>query len=161
MTRNDLTNIILWAGLAAQIAICLRISLIDYREHRIPNRLVATLAAATSLWLIVLGVASDDLGSAAMSLLIGLAVAAITLAIALATGGIGIGDVKLIAPLAATHAWLGRTPGLIAVVAVCAAALLASVISLARGKGLSNRIALAPILTIGLVAGAITHGFVQ
>ena len=161
MTRNDLTNIILWIGLAAQIAMFLRVSWIDYHQHRIPNRLVAPQTVGTCIWVILLGATSDDLGSAATSLLIGVAVAAIALTISLATAGIGMGDVKLIAPLTVTLAWLGRNPGVIALLACCAAALLASGLSLATGNGLSHRIALAPILTIGLIAGTIALGLVQ
>ena len=150
-----------YGGLTAIVTTCLVISWIDYHEHRIPNRLTGPLAAGTALWVLLLGAVTGELGSAAIAMVVGMAIAAGMFATSLATNGIGMGDVKLAAPVAGTLAWLGRNASVTAIITIAAASLLASAVAIARGQGLRHQIPLAPIITIGLVAGVLTDGINQ
>ncbi len=51
---------ILAPGLLAIVAVSGWLSLIDWREHRLPNRIVGPLAAGVAAWLVVLGLATSQ-----------------------------------------------------------------------------------------------------
>jgi len=160
--RDDmLVELIKYGGLTAVVASCVSISWIDYHQHRIPNRLTGPLAAGTVLWLLLLGALTSELGSAVKAIAVGLAMAVGLLAINFATNAIGMGDVKLVAPVAATVTWLGRNPSITTMVVIAAAALLVSGAAIAKGHGLRHQVPLAPIITVGLIGGALAHGIGQ
>ena len=151
-------NVTLWAGLAISVGTCIALSWVDVGEHRLPNQIVARLAAGTAVWLIMLGALDGDLTRSFAAIGWGLLIAVAALALRAITHSIGMGDVKFAAPVAATLAWLGREPSLTALAAMAAAALVGSLVALVQGKGFAHRIPLGLSITIGLIVGAITYG---
>ena len=101
-------------------------SIIDYRQHKVPNWLNGALAAGG---LIVQGVCHGwwdgqqylGVGGALLGVAVGLA----TLIVAWAMGGMGGGDVKL---MAAIGAWVGPW---VCFVSFCAGAMIGGVIAVA------------------------------
>ncbi len=105
----------------------------DCRERRIPNRLVAVGIAAG----LVLGLASHGLRGVAMSF-VGLLCGGAILFVPFALGGIGAGDVKL---LAAVGAILGARGAVFSMLygAVAGGVISAAVIARRRGLGFTAR----------------------
>ena len=71
MSLVDLTNLewsILLPGLVAVAAVAGWLSLIDWREHRLPNNIVGPLAAGVAIWILAMGVVLDDLGRSMVAL---------------------------------------------------------------------------------------------
>jgi len=91
---------------------------IDWRHHRVPNRLTASIAAA-GVVVQCLYFGWDGVLSAGLGMLVGLGL----LIVPWAMYGMGAGDVKL---LAAIGAWFGP---LMTLVAFCAGALLGGLIA--------------------------------
>lgn len=84
------------------------IAVVDAREHRIPNPLVAALTGISLLWLATAAGGGEGLGAAVA--VIGWATAATAAALALhvaTKGAMGMGDVKLVFPVAVVIGWLG------------------------------------------------------
>jgi leader peptidase (prepilin peptidase) / N-methyltransferase len=117
------------------------LTLIDIREHRLPNRL-----NALALTVAVLGVQFD-----ARALLIGVAAFGIFLALHLVTGGgLGLGDVKLAPSLAIV---LGHVdPGLALdalLLTFLTAGLLSAVLLAMRKITVRSRIPFGPFMILG------------
>lgn len=90
----------LGSALAAWLLLATWVAVVDAREHRIPNRLVAGLALAGSVGLGGAMVGGLAWTSVAAGLLVALAVAMATLVLHVVTSGaVGMGDVKLAFPV--------------------------------------------------------------
>lgn len=130
-------------ALAVQALLAVPIAVIDLRHHRIPNPIVATVAAvslsaaATHPALLapaLIAAASVGLGLFALNLL----------------GGLGMGDVKLAAACAMAWGLHGPSIVMLALAAGFALALPATLITMARGDR-RRRIPLGPWLIAGSV----------
>ena len=128
-------------------ALCLAAA-IDLHAYRIPNRLVAALAAAALVAQVLPGFAPAPvlptlLGAAALALPFGLAAL-------LSRGGVGWGDAKLSAALGLA---LGPRGAVLALVATALAAGLGGAAALAaRRRGLRDPLPLAPFFLAGGLA---------
>lgn len=134
------------------------IATVDLREHRIPNRMVAGLAAATVLGLAV-AVAGGGAGAerAGRVVLGAVAVGAVLLALNLASGGaVGMGDVKLSVPAALVVLWFGAGTAWVALAATVlpAACVVAGRAVLGRVQG---PLPLAPFIAVGTGLALVAH----
>lgn len=146
--------LLLIPGLAVVIAIAGLLSWIDYREHRLPNRIVAPLAAGVAVWLLILGLVTSDIGRSATAIAWGFGAFVVFLVLHFAAG-LGMGDVKYAWPIAATLGWFGSSAIEVAVYALILSGGAVGLLSMARGQGRNHRIAYGPFMSIGLVAGLI------
>lgn len=124
------------------------LSVIDFRVHRLPNRIVGPLAAAVTVGLMIAGFAEDDFGRAGRAIGLGLATATLLLVMNL-LGGLGMGDVKYGYPMAATVGWFGWDALLVALVITTTAGAAVAVVMLARG-GRRQHFAYGPYMALGL-----------
>ncbi|MFN8059261.1 MAG: A24 family peptidase [Vicinamibacterales bacterium] len=113
-------------GHVAALGVALAAAVVDLRSRRIPNALTVTAAVLGLAWQAATGGTSGLVGSAA-----GVAIGGAVFFPIFALGGLGGGDVKL---MAALGAWVGPIPVLwIAIYTAMAGAMLAVVVSLAWG----------------------------
>lgn len=138
--------------LAAVILASTWLSVIDFREHRLPNRIVGPLAAAVASGVIIAGVAEDDLSRSWRALGFGLAVAVILL-VANIAGGLGMGDVKYGFPMAATVGWFGWDALSITILITTAAGALVAIAMLLAGRGRNQHLSYGPYMALGLAGG--------
>lgn len=138
--------------LAATIAVVGAVlALYDFREHRLPDRLVFPLYGATAALLGSLAVISGDWARLGFAALGGAALWAVYFVIGL-LGGIGYGDVKLAGILGAWLGWFGFMPLLSGTVLAYLIALPHVIVLIARRRG--GRVPFGPYLIIGaLIAG--------
>ena len=161
---NSAYNVAIAAGLASIMAVAAWLSVIDIREHRLPNRLVAPLSLAATLWVILLGWLTGDLGRSAWALAWGGAAVGLFF-LAHLGAGLGMGDVKFAWPVGVTLGWFGWGSVRIGLIGMCiTGALVALLVQRLRGnaeQGLSKtrRLPFGPFMTIGLVWGVLQAGF--
>lgn len=147
-------NLAAWLTFALFIAGGIPISIVDAREHRIPNRMLFPLAAAVSASLTAQTALSGDVGRLAAAVGLGAALWAVYALVSL-FGGIGFGDVKLGALIGLLLGWHSLT-------AVIAATILAYLLSaphaialILRRDGRSRRIPFGPYLIAGAAIAGI------
>jgi len=134
-----------------------RLSQIDFREHRLPNRIVGPLALFVVVAVLVLGLVDNDLERALVALLVGTAVFAVLFVLGLANG-IGMGDVKFSFPLAALLIWLGDGRLLLAAVVMVLSAGLYTVGLMAWKRSMRFAVPFGPFMAIGFAAAALLLG---
>lgn len=147
---------ILAPGLVAILGVSIWLSVIDWREHRLPNRIVGPLAAGVALWLVVLGAAAGEFDRLAAAFGWGFAGFFVFFALHLAAG-LGMGDVKYAWPVCATLGWFGWTSLRVALIALVLSGGVAGGLAQLRGKGHTHRHAYGPFMAFGLLCG-ITRG---
>ena len=112
---------LLWAGLVAAYqdswvlpaylvlaAGLVVLSVIDIREHRLPNRIVYPLTLAVAALLVVAAIGDDDWSAFGRALLAGVVAVAAFAGLHLASPrSLGLGDVKLVGVLGLALGWLG------------------------------------------------------
>jgi leader peptidase (prepilin peptidase)/N-methyltransferase len=91
----------------ALVSVLVALALIDLDHRRIPNRIVLPATAAASAWMIVAGPFAGGWPRPAMALACGAAGFTLLLLIALISGGMGFGDVKLAGLLGLGLGWFG------------------------------------------------------
>lgn len=138
--------------LAAMVGVSTWLSVIDFREHRLPNRIVGPLAAAVLLSVLIGGLVEDDLGRSGRAVAFGLGMA-VFLLMANILGGLGMGDVKYGFPMAATVGWFGWDAVSVAVLATTFFAAIVAIGILVRGGGRKQHLAYGPYMALGLVLG--------
>lgn len=143
--------------LTAWVAVASRLSAIDLRERRLPNRIVGPLAAAVAVAVFGAGVATDDLGRGGRALAVGTAALVVCLVANLA-GGMGMGDVKYAFPLFTTVGWFGGEAVVVTVLVTTVAGAVAGAVVLAMGLGRRFRLPYGPFMSLGLVAGLVVAG---
>lgn len=133
------------------------LSVVDLREHRLPNRWVLALTVIVLPSLAIASWLAEDLGMLVGALLGGLAMSAIYLAIALISPrSMGMGDVKLAFPLGALVGWFGWEAWFLALFgAFLIGGLAALVLMLMRRAGARTQLAFGPAMIAAalIVAG--------
>jgi leader peptidase (prepilin peptidase)/N-methyltransferase len=145
------------AALTVVVAVSAWLTIIDLREHRLPNRIVGPLAAAVTLGLGVAGLVDDDLGRAGQAILIGV-LASLLFLVGNLFGGLGMGDVKYAFPAAAVLGWFGRDALMTAALVTALSGALVALAVLARGRGRDHALPYGPFMAAGLVSGLLVSG---
>ena len=140
-------------GLAIVVGVSVWLGVIDWREHLLPDRLTRPLTAFVIVWLLVLGVVTNDVLRSVQALGWGLGAFVVFLALSLA--GMGGGDVKFAAPLGATLGWFGWNSISAAIFGLAISAMAVVVVALAQGKGTKHRVAFGPAMVVGLLCGIV------
>lgn len=130
---------------------------VDARTHRLPDVLVLPVYPLLAAVVLATVLADGDGGRTARVVLVGFAAFAATALLHLvAPAGLGFGDVKIAAPLAALCAWdgwLGPMVGLVAAWASAGAAVLVLLVSGRVRRGSS--IPLGPYLVVGTLVAVV------
>ena len=98
----------------AAVVPLLALAAIDLDVRRLPDRITGPLALALVVSLLVAGYASGSLRAWQRALLAGLALGGSLLVVAVAGGGLGLGDVKLAPSLGLLLGYLGWSPVVVA-----------------------------------------------
>ncbi|MEO0061096.1 MAG: hypothetical protein RL343_714 [Actinomycetota bacterium] len=147
----QITNLFALSGTVYLLAVAYRLSMIDVREHRLPNRLVLPtfpIALVGHLF-------ASALGGAWLNLIMALVCCLLALLIGLAANRwatLGMGDVKLIGAISLSLGWFSFIAPLIAVVLafVIACAVVLVMVAL-RKTTMGSSLALGPYLLVGFV----------
>lgn len=132
-------------------AVAWPLSVVDIREHRLPNKFVLPAFPITLIGLLVAAIIGNrwpQFGAALLSAVIALAVGLL----ANKFGSLGMGDVKLISATTLSLAWFSLLSPIIALVLGFVVAAVVIVVQLIRRRSnLSDAIALGPYLLFGFV----------
>ncbi len=139
-------------ALSGVVAVSTWLAIIDFREHRLPNRIVGPLAAAVTVGVVVAGAVDGDLGRTGRAIGLGLAVVAVLL-VANLVGGLGMGDVKYGFPVGVAVGWFGWDALSVTVLATTISGAIVAIAMLVRGRGRNQHLSYGPYMAIGLVAG--------
>lgn len=138
------------------------LALVDAVAHRLPNPLVLAALVGVAAGLGGAALVIPNPGAALDALLGGAAMCALYLVLAIASrGGVGMGDVKLAAPLGVALGWLGWTTWFWGLTGGFVAGAIVALVALAtRRAGLRSRIPFGPAMLAGawgavLVSGAL------
>lgn len=123
----------------------------DFEIHRLPNRVLLVSGVAMSTAVILAGLMSGEVWPVARFFACGLVVGGVLFALALMPGsGIGGGDIKLSAMVAAVTGWIAvELAGVALVIAFACAGVVAIVLLMRRQASRSTPIAFGPYLIIG------------
>jgi leader peptidase (prepilin peptidase)/N-methyltransferase len=154
VARFDLSERAAFAGLGGAVLIAL--ALIDLEHRRVPNVIVLPATAAAVVWVLALSFATGDWDVAGNALLSGAAAFVLMFGIALASRGMGMGDVKLAAFIGI---FAGRFGWQVCVLAVFAGFIIGGFVAMmllvVRVRGRKDALPFAP----ALAAGALTALF--
>lgn len=128
------------------------LAIIDFREHRLPNRIVGPLALAVLICVVVAGLVEADLGRSGRALGMALALSVVLFVVNL-VGGIGMGDVKYGFPMAATVGWFGWDALSITIMFTTVLAAVVAMVALLQGRGKDYEFAYGPYMAMGLAVG--------
>lgn len=134
---------------------------IDLDVHRLPDRLTLTTwggYAAALVMASVLGSASSRRVLVAMVCSLMLAGAAF--ALGLATGQVGLGDVKLLGGVGLVLGSISMTSVVCAVAVMSVVGAVCATVAVARGAGRTHRLAAGPGIVVGALAGPVLATFV-
>lgn len=137
------------------LAICVAASVIDVREYRIPNRLVAVGIGVLLTLLVAVSTVEQSWQPLVFGLAGGLAFFLAYLALALISPtGMGMGDVKLAAVIGLMLGPLGVSASVVGFYsAFVLGAVFGLVRILVRRGGLRSRLPFAPFMTVGATLG--------
>lgn len=142
---------------AVYVPLALALSVVDVREHRLPNPLVLALTAAVLVVIAATAALSPGARAACLfALVLGAVVAVLGIALALvAPGLIGMGDAKVAPVIAVVCALLGAEAVLAAVLGVAVLGGLVGIIVLARTRDPRARIPYGPVLLAAPLCGVL------
>ena len=134
-------------------AFSLQISLIDIRELRIPNRLLFPGLILTTLSVLVVGIALDQVNRAMLSILGAIISIAIFFCIHLIKPkGLGMGDVKFAALIGLALSWISFPAGLFGLgLAFIASSFFSLLLYMVKRNSFNRVIPFAPFMLLGLV----------
>jgi len=144
---------VLVPGLLVVIAVSIRLAMIDWREHLLPDRLTRPLTAFVAAWVLVLGIVHGEIERGVTA--IGWGVGAFALFFVLSFAGMGGGDIKFAPPLGATLGWFGASSVWAGVTGLIVSGGLVGLIVLVQGKGSEHRVAYGPYMAFGLICGIV------
>lgn len=140
------------AGLFVVVLVSTWLSVVDFREHRLPNRIVGPLAVAVTGGLALAAWSAGDLRRGLYAVVAGAALAGFLLLLSI-VGDLGMGDVKFGYPIGAVLGWFGWNAVLLAVLVTTVGGALVGVALLVSGKGATYRLSYGPYMALGLAAG--------
>ena len=129
----------------------IRLSIIDFKAHRLPNQLVGWFAVTELLLLGFLSWFADDLAR----LMTALGIAAVTMFVYLllylfSRGSLGMGDVKFAFPLGLCIGWYSANHWLVAIfVSFLLAGLVAVIGLITKRMNRKSRLAFGPYMFLG------------
>ncbi len=145
------------------VSTLLALAMIDIDTRRLPNSIVLPGTAVAALWVIVLAALTSDGRLVVRAALCGAAAFALLFVIALVSGGMGFGDVKLaafIGILTGRFAWQLTVSAIL--IAFIGGGLFAVVLLLTRRAGRKSAMPFGPALAFGAVAALfLGTGFVH
>ncbi len=141
-------------GLVAVVLVSTWLAIIDFREYRLPNRIVGSLALAVTVGALVAAVADDDLDRAWRAIGLGAAMSVVLFFFNL-VGGLGMGDVKYGYPMGVSVGWFGWDALVTALLVTTIASGIVAVGALALGKGRHYRLSYGPYMALGLAVGLV------
>jgi leader peptidase (prepilin peptidase) / N-methyltransferase len=129
----------------------IRLSIIDFKSHRLPNQLVGWFAVIEVFLLGFLSWFADDLARLMTALVVGVAsTTAYLLLYFLSRGALGMGDVKFAFPLGLCVGWYSANHWLVAIFVSFLLAGLVAVIGLATKRMTrKSRLAFGPYMFLG------------
>lgn len=141
-----------WLRVAAVATIGAWLAVYDFREHRLPNRIVWPFYAVIGVLVSSCGLVTGDLSRVGIALLAGALLWAIYFVLGL-LGAVAFGDVKLAGALALAVGWWGIIPALLATAAAYFLALPHAVVHATGRRG--RQIPFGPYMVAGTVAVAL------
>ena len=144
-------------ALGGLVGVSTWLSIIDFRHHRLPNRIVGPLAVAVTVAVVLAGLIDGDASRAGRAGLIG-GIASAVLLVGNLLGGLGMGDVKFGYPAAAALGWFGLSPLATAAMVMAISGAVGAVVVLAMGRGRRHALPYGPYMVLGLVVGLLTAG---
>jgi leader peptidase (prepilin peptidase)/N-methyltransferase len=169
----ELAGAVLWAvvvlrfGLSAELPVQLwavstglLLTIVDLREHRLPNRALAVAAVGTVGLLAVAAAVDSSWDALGRAVLAGVAAGAALLVLALVSpSGLGMGDVKLAALLGLQLGWLGWPAVLLGLLlGFLGQALIGLALLAGRRVGLRDQLPFGPALLVGAFLAALLTG---
>lgn len=142
------------AFVALASAVLVALAFIDLEHRRVPNRIVLPAAWAAAVWVVAAALAYGEPQPAFEALASGAAGFAVLFAIAIVSGGMGFGDVKLamfIGVVAGRFGWGAFALSLFA--GFVAGGLVALVLLASGRRGRKDAIPFAPMLCVGGLVG--------
>ena len=147
-------SILEWILIAAVAAIGAWLAVYDFRERRLPNRLVWPLYAVTGVLTASCAIVTGDYVRFGVAVLAGGLLWAIYFALGL-LGAVAYGDVKIAGALGLALGWWGIIPALIGAAAAYFLALPHAAVHAATKRG--RQIPFGPYMVAGTVAVALWH----
>lgn len=151
---NAAASILEWTLIAAVAAIGAWLAVYDFREQRLPNRLVWPLYAVTGVLTASCAIVTGDYIRFGIAILAGGLLWAIYFALGL-LGAVAYGDVKIAGALGLALGWWGIIPALIGTAAAYFLALPHAAVYAATKRG--RHIPFGPYMVAGTVAVALWH----
>lgn len=152
MTSEFAANVLVVAAWVVLIVHLCVLSFIDYREHRLPNRWVASAGICGITMLTAAAYLGHDFEMLGRGVLAGFAASAVLL-MANAFGGLGMGDVKLAAVLGLYLGWFSWTATFAGVwLAFALAAITVLVRAVRNHREWRKAVAFGPYLSAGTMA---------
>lgn len=145
-------------GLFLAVSISALLSVIDLREHRLPNRIVGPLAAGTTAWVVALGLIEGDPMRALVAIGWGCAATLAFFALHL-LANLGMGDVKYAFPICVALGWFGWSAVQTALLVTCLTAGVVGMAVIVRGGGARYKVAYGPFMALGFVGGLVAASF--
>lgn len=146
---DDALPVLEWLLVAAVALLGVWLAVYDFRERRLPNRLVWPLYAVTGVLVASCAIVSEDLGRLLIAVLAGVLLWAIYFVLGL-LGAVAYGDVKLAGALGLALGWWGIIPALIGAAIAYFLALPHAVIYAAGKHG--RQIPFGPYMIAGAIA---------
>ena len=147
----QLTDLFALSGTLYLVAVSFRLSIIDIREHRLPNRIVLPAYPITITGQLL----ASALGNNWLNLISSVGCASLAFVVGLVANrwaSLGMGDVKLMGAIALSLGWFSFLAPLISVVLafIIACAVVLVMVAL-RKTTMGSSFALGPYLLVGLV----------
>jgi len=150
---ETLAAVLLVAALAACVLLGGRLSVIDLREHRLPDRLTGPLAAVVFPCTIAAGLIAGAVGNTGRTLACAAIGGAGFLAVHLISPAtLGFGDVKLVPSLAALTGFVSWGHALLSFVLAVLLAGLAGIVVMIVRRNRRAQLAFGPALVLGTLA---------
>lgn len=161
----ELTNVGLWIAAAVRFAnleeaifvalfcsVLLALAVIDLEHRRLPNSIVLPVTGTAAVWIFVVALVTGRLNVAETALVCSVAAFALLFVIALVSGGMGFGDVKMAAFIGLATGRFGWQVTVAAIFGAFFAGGIVGVVLLAtRRAGRKQAIPFGPALAFGAV----------